>query len=132
MSPETRDDGVLDGPLKAKLFRSLADASRLAVLEALRDGPRCVSEVVSATGLSQPNASARLACLGECGLANRGRRGKFVYYTIADKRVVKILEEAEAILGEVGAHVYRCTRYEVRRPGGRRARARRRPRRSGA
>jgi DNA-binding transcriptional ArsR family regulator len=104
-----------DLPLKAKFFRGLADQSRLAVLEALHDGPRCVSEIVAATGLSQPNASAHLTCLGECGLVTRERLGKFVYYGIADKRVVKVLEEAEAILGEIGAHVFRCTRYEPKR-----------------
>lgn len=113
-----------DRPLKAKLFRGLADPSRLAVLETLRDGPRCVSEVVAATGLSQPNASAHLACLADCGLVSRERRGKFVYYAIADKRVVKVLEEAEAILGEIGAHIYDCTRYGARRPRGRRPRGR--------
>lgn len=132
MTLAARDDRLPDGPLKAKLSRGLADPSRLAVLEALRDGPRCASEVVAATGLSQPNASAHLACLGEGGLVNRERRGKFVYHAIADKHVVKILEEAEAILAEVGAHVYRCTRYEVRPPTGRWVRARRRPRRSGS
>jgi len=101
--------------LKAKLFRGLADPSRLTVLEALRDGPRCVSEVVAATGLSQPNASAHLACLADCGLVAGERRGKFVYYGLADKRVVKLLEEAEAILGEIGANVFWCTRYEATR-----------------
>lgn len=112
--------------LTAKLFRGFADPSRLAVLEALRDGPRCVSEVAAATGLSQPNASMHLTCLGECGLVSRERRGKFVYYTIADKRVVKVLEEAEAILHEVGAHIYQCTRYEPSARSGGRPRARRR------
>lgn len=102
--------------LKAKLFRGLADPSRLAVLETLRDGPRCVSEVVALTALSQSNASAHLACLEDCGLVTRERRGKFVYYGIADKRAIKVLEEAEAILGEVGAHIFRCTRYEAGRP----------------
>jgi DNA-binding transcriptional ArsR family regulator len=102
-----------DLPLKAKLFRGLADPSRLAVLEALRDGPRCVSEVVAVTGLSQPNASAHLACLQDCGLVTRDRRGKFVYYTIADMRVVRLLEGAEAILSHIGANVFRCTRYKA-------------------
>ena len=97
--------------LTAKLFRGFGDSSRLSVLEALRDGPRCVSEVVAATGLSQPNASAHLACLGECGLVTRERRGKFVYYAIADKRVVRVLEEAEAMLDEIGARIDRCPRY---------------------
>lgn len=108
-----------DLPLKAKLFRGLADPSRLAVLEALQDGPRCVSELVAATGLSQPNASAHLACLEDCGLVARERRGKFVYYAVADKRVVKVLEEAEAILSEVGARVFRCTHYNDRPSPGR-------------
>jgi ArsR family transcriptional regulator, cadmium/lead-responsive transcriptional repressor len=106
----------LEQALKAKLFRGLADSSRLSVLEALRDGPRCVSEVVAATGLSQPNASGHLACLGDCGLVTRERRGKYVYYAIADKRVVKVLEEAEGILAETGAAVDRCPRHETR-PG---------------
>lgn len=112
---------------KAKLFRGLADPSRLAVLDALQDGPRCVSEVVAATGLSQPNASAHLACLGECGLVSRERRGKFVYYAIADKRVIKVLEEAEGILQGVGTHIYQCTRYALPAPPARYARPRGQP-----
>lgn len=55
-----------------------------------------------------------------------------MYYAIGDKLVVKVPEEAEAILAEVGAHIYRCTRYEPpavpasrSRPG--RASSRRRP-----
>lgn len=103
-------------PLKAKLFRGLADPSRLAVLEALHAGPQCVSEVVAVTGLSQPNASAHLACLEDCGLVSRERRGKFVYYAIADERLIKVLDEVDVILADIGSHVFRCTRYEVRRP----------------
>jgi DNA-binding transcriptional ArsR family regulator len=109
--------------LKARLFRGFADPSRLAVLEALRAGPRCVSEVVAATNLSQPNVSAHLACLVECGLARSTRQGRFVYYAIADDRALKILEEAEAILGGIGSEVFRCTRYDSsQRPRPRRAR----------
>jgi DNA-binding transcriptional ArsR family regulator len=70
--------------------------------------------VVAATGLSQPNASAHLACLMECGLVTRDRRGKFVHYAIADPRVANVLEQAEEILREVGANIFRCTRYEAR------------------
>ena len=115
--------------LKAKLFRSLGDPSRLAVLEALRDGPRCVTEVAAATELSQPNTSAHLACLGDCGLVTRERRGKFVYYALADKRVVQMLEDADGMLGEIGARVARCARYEG--PVGRSLPAHARGRRSG-
>jgi ArsR family transcriptional regulator, cadmium/lead-responsive transcriptional repressor len=93
------------------------------VLEALLDASRCVSEVVAATGRSQPNTSAHLACLGECGLVTRERRGKFVYYAIGDQRVVKILEEADAMLEKIGARINRCPKYVA--PAGRARRARR-------
>jgi len=97
--------------LRAKLFRGLADPSRLGVLEALRDSPLPVGEVVTRTGLSQPNVSMHLACLAECGLVRWQRRGKFVDYEIADKRVVRLLDQAEALLLGVGSLIECCPRY---------------------
>ena len=98
--------------LKAKLFRGLADTSRLALLEALRRGEKTVSELVVATGLSQPNASRHLTCLKECGLVASRQEGRFVYYALADPRVEDVLRDAEGILADVAARVYACTRYE--------------------
>ena len=66
--------------VKAQLFRGLADPSRLSVLEELRAGPATVSDLVAATGLSQPSVSMHLACLWECGLVERQRQGRFVEY----------------------------------------------------
>ena len=63
-------------------------------------------------GLSQRNASMHLACLAECGLVRWGRRGKFMDYEIADKRVVKLLDEAEGLLLEVGPLIDMCRRYQ--------------------
>lgn len=98
--------------LKAKLFRGLSDPSRLAILELLLDGEQTVSEVVAATGLSQPNASGHLACLRECGLVDSRQEGRFVYYALADERITALLRGAEAILADVAARIYACTRYE--------------------
>jgi DNA-binding transcriptional ArsR family regulator len=100
--------------LRAKLFRGLADLSRLRVLETLRDGPLSAGEIVSRTRLSQPNASMHLACLAECGVVTRERQGKFVHYEIADKRVVKLLDQAEDLLLQVGPLIEAYPRY--RRP----------------
>ena len=100
--------------LHAKLFRGLGDLSRLRVLEALRDGALSAGEIVSRTGLSQPNASMHLACLAECGLVTWERQGKFVHYEIADKRVVKLLDQAEELLLQIGPLIDACPRY--RRP----------------
>jgi ArsR family transcriptional regulator, cadmium/lead-responsive transcriptional repressor len=98
--------------LKAKLFRGLADPSRLLIVEALRDGERTVSQVVEDTGLSQPNASTHLACLQDCGLVSRRQQGRFVYYGLPDPRMEQVLQAVEGILSDVGNNVYRCTRYD--------------------
>ena len=101
--------------LKSKLLRGLADPSRLSILEALRSGPLSVSDIVRQTGLSQPNASMHLRCLFCCGLVNREVSGRFKYYSIASRRVLRILEAAEAALAEVGQRVDQCPRYETKR-----------------
>lgn len=97
--------------LRAKLLRGLGDPSRLRVVEALRDGPLSAGEIVDRTGLSQPNASMHLHCLAECGLVTWQREGRFVYYRIADKRVVRLLDQTEELLLEVGPLIEACPRY---------------------
>jgi DNA-binding transcriptional ArsR family regulator len=101
--------------LSAKLFRGLGDMSRLLVLAALRDGPLTAGKVVARTGLSQPNASMHLKCLGECGLVTWERDGRFVHYEIADKRVVRLLDLGEELLLHIGPLIAACPRY--RQPG---------------
>jgi ArsR family transcriptional regulator, cadmium/lead-responsive transcriptional repressor len=97
--------------LRAKLFRGLSGPSRLGVLEALRDGPLSVGEIVGRTRLGQPNASMHLKCIGECGLVTWEREGRFVRYEIADKRVVKLLDQTEELLLQSGPLIAACPRY---------------------
>jgi len=97
--------------LKAKLFRGFADPSRLAIVEALRDGERTVSAIVLRTGLSRPNTSTHLACLKDCGLVTSRQEGRRVYYRLADPRMEDVLRTVEAILADVAGQVYACTRY---------------------
>ncbi len=97
--------------VRATLFRGLGDASRLSILEALLDGPRCVTEVIAATGLSQPSVSGHLACLRDCGLVERDARGRFAYYSLAGPHVQHIIACADAVLGVVGNQLEQCPRY---------------------
>lgn len=99
--------------LKAKLFRGLADPTRLGILEVLGESPQCVGDIVVATGLSQSNVSNHLACLKDCGLVRSTRRGRNVFYEISDPRVVELLELAREVLADVAQGVFDCTRYEA-------------------
>jgi len=111
-----RLEGTRGVALRAKLFRGLADSSRLAILETLRDGPLPVGEIVARSGLSQPSVSMHLKCLAGCGLVRWERRGKFVDYEIADKQVVRLLDQAEELLLEVGLLIQACPRYRRTTP----------------
>lgn len=99
--------------LQAKLFRGFADPSRLAILEALRDGALTVSEIVQITGLTQSNVSNHLGCLRDCGLVTATPQGRFVYYELSDKRVGQLLRLADELLADVAKGVYECTRYNA-------------------
>jgi DNA-binding transcriptional ArsR family regulator len=96
--------------LRASLFHGFSDHSRLAILEQLTDGPRRVSDIVQATGLAQPNVSAHLACLWDCGLVARQRRGREVHYRLVEG-VAELLVAADQVLAVAGETVGACPRY---------------------
>ena len=100
--------------LQAKLFRGFADPSRLGILDALRNGPLTVSEIVEATSLSQPNVSNHLGCLRDCGLVTAEQQGRYVTYHLSDDRVGELIALAESLLADVARGVYECTRYNIK------------------
>ncbi len=102
--------------LKAKLFNGFGNSSRLSIVEALRDGPLTVSEILTATGLSQSNGSNHLRCLRDCGLVVAERHGRYITYHLSDDRVGDLLALAESMLADVARGVYECTRYNTPRP----------------
>ena len=100
--------------LRAKLFRGLADSSRLAILESLRSGEKMVSEIVSLTGLSQPNVSGHLTCLKDCGLLTSRQEGRCVIYALASPHMAALMAAAESILSGVSERISCCSNYECK------------------
>ncbi|HET8980690.1 MAG TPA: metalloregulator ArsR/SmtB family transcription factor [Solirubrobacteraceae bacterium] len=101
---------IPDTDLRAILFHGFSDRSRLRILEALAAGELRVGDVVATTGLSQPNASMHLACLWDCGLVARERRGREVYYRLAEG-VADVFAAADRVLERTGETVRACPRY---------------------
>lgn len=79
-------DGLIDAgvlykrKLMAEPFAALADPRRRAVLDRLRGGPLCVSDLVGGSGVSQPAISQHLARLRDAGLVRAERRGRRTFY----------------------------------------------------
>ena len=99
--------------LLAKLFKGFGDPTRLQLLHLLRQGERNVRDLVEATGFSQPNISAHLACLRDCGLVIARPSGRATYYSIADERIDNLFRAAEDIVGRIAGRLCNCERYRV-------------------
>ncbi|HUU12147.1 MAG TPA: metalloregulator ArsR/SmtB family transcription factor [Terriglobia bacterium] len=67
----------------AKLFRALADANRLRIVNILSERSSCVCDLQSVLGLSQPFISRHLAYLRRVGLVKDQREGPRVCYSLA-------------------------------------------------
>jgi DNA-binding transcriptional ArsR family regulator len=91
-------------------FRGLAEPSRLALIEQLARGDRRVSDLAEATGLAQPNVSKQLACLWDCGLVERERRGREIHYKLVDG-LEGLLSSADRVLAQTGERVMACPRF---------------------
>ena len=101
--------------LVAKYFRGLGDQTRVRILELLRDeGELTVGELVERLELPQPKVSNHLACLRWCGFVEARREHRTVYNRIADKRVLKMLVLAHALLDDNADHVAACCRIDER------------------
>lgn len=103
-----------DFALGAKLFRSLRDPTRLAILQVLAGGERRVGDLVAELGTSQPNISGHLACLKDCGLLVDRPQGRAVYYALAAPELFDVLRSAETLLASVGHHIELCATYHGR------------------
>jgi ArsR family transcriptional regulator, zinc-responsive transcriptional repressor len=88
----------------AFLAKSLSDENRLRVLLSLREGRLSVSSLVEALQLSQPLISHHLKELKRSLLVKVERNGPFIYYELADKRILQIIKNLETVAGELLAN----------------------------
>ena len=78
--------------LIAERFRVLADATRVRLLDHLRDGPTTVGDLTRVTGSSQQNVSKHLGVLLQHGIVERRRVGTSSVYSVADPGVYELCE----------------------------------------
>lgn len=98
--------------LRSKLFRGLADTSRLSILLTMQEGQRTVSQIVAETGLSQSNVSNHLSCLRDCCLVHSEKDGRLVRYWVAVPRLWDLLAGADEILKDTTRRIQACANYE--------------------
>jgi ArsR family transcriptional regulator, cadmium/lead-responsive transcriptional repressor len=95
--------------LLAKLFNGFANSTRLSILLLLvQRGEMKVGELVAELGAPQPRVSDHLRCLAWCGYVRVRREGRNAYYSVADERVMQMLELGEELFQDNFEHVEAC------------------------
>lgn len=73
------------------LFQTLGEANRLKIIKFIGEKERSVSEIVEATGLSQPLVSHHLRILREREILQTKRSGPFIYYKLKSGKLLDAL-----------------------------------------
>ncbi len=75
-----------------EIFKLLAEPNRLKIICNLGLECQPVSDIVTATGLSQTNVSFHLRLLREAGLVRPERKGAFIYYCLPDAKLLEHMD----------------------------------------
>ena len=78
---------------KSTVFHALADSVRLEILEFLRDGEKCVCEIVPHLNLIQPVVSRHLKILKDSGLVMDRKDGNKRLYSVTFAEIYKIIDD---------------------------------------
>lgn len=66
-----------------QLFHALSDETRVAVVEMLHDGERCVCDLQDALDVAQSRLSFHLKVLKDAGLVTDRKEGRWVHYALS-------------------------------------------------
>ena len=92
------------------LFHALSDVTRLALLDQLSNGERCVCELTDAMKAGQSRLSFHLKVLKDAGLIQDRREGRWMYYSINPETIEELEELVDTLKHAVksGTPATRC------------------------
>jgi ArsR family transcriptional regulator len=76
-----------------ELFKSLADETRLRILNLLYEQELCVCDVMAVLDISQSKASRHLIALKRAGLAKDRREAQWMYYSLIPGKESSLIEK---------------------------------------
>ena len=89
-------------------FQTLSDRTRVRILELLRDGERCVCELMADLDIRQSLLSFHLKTLKNAGLVQDRKDGRWVHYSI-DWNGLEELKQLIAVLQTPQSRAVCCT-----------------------
>ncbi len=86
--------------IHADICKTLANAKRIEILDALRDRELSVSELVSIMGISPANVSQHLAVMRQKGILTARRNGNNIFYRVSNAKVIQACSLMREVLLE--------------------------------
>ncbi|NUM48981.1 MAG: helix-turn-helix transcriptional regulator [Anaerolineales bacterium] len=83
----------------SELFQSLSPLPRVQILQAIGEGEACVCHLETALGLRQAYLSQHLMALRQAGVVVSRREGRNVFYRLADRDLLGLIQQAGRLLG---------------------------------
>jgi len=84
--------------LKAEILKALAQPTRLKILECLRNGEKCICEIVPALNGEQSNISRHISLMQKSHLVTTRKDGVKVMVRVRDPKIFEILDSVSLLL----------------------------------
>lgn len=92
----------------ADILKTVAHPARLRIIDFLENGEHAVSEICNHLGAAQPYVSQQLNIMKARGILASRRNGTQIYYSIANRNVVKIIHCVRQHRGASGQEGTEC------------------------
>jgi len=83
---------------KAEIFKALAHPTRLWIVEQLREGDRCVCELVENIDFDFSTISKHLSVLKNAGIVDSNKVGKKIFYSLKVPCIMKFIGCVEQVI----------------------------------
>jgi ArsR family transcriptional regulator len=93
---EFMEERVLE--MKAEILKALAQPTRLKILELLRNGEKCICEIVPAINGEQSNISRHISLMQKSHLVTTRKDGVRVMVKVKGPEIFKILDQVGLLL----------------------------------
>jgi ArsR family transcriptional regulator len=80
------------------VVKALAEPLRLAILDTLREGERCVHDIAVAVGAERSNVSRHLAVLAGVGIVSSRKQGLHVFYVLQTPCILNLFNCVRGVM----------------------------------
>ncbi len=80
---------------EVEVFKALGDETRLKILECVKNGEKCICEIIPYPKKSQPNVSQHLKVLKNAHIVVERKEGTKIMILASNEEIYKIIEQVK-------------------------------------